>query len=201
MRGREIKHERITRKEMGYLVGFFLGDGYMFHDKRNRHYSVEFYLNSREKEAKDFICQLLRRMCLNPHLYADKRYNCIRIRVRSRRFFELMKAETRHIRDGTDFNLGVISGLIDSDGYVNKEKRYIQFQNTSIDIMGIMKRKLTSIGIESKIVERSLSKRDKKRSFRMYIPFKFMESDNISIKAGSQRTAQRGLLMRKHLQP
>ena len=32
--------------EKGYLFGLFEGDGYKYHDKKQRHYQVEFYLNS-----------------------------------------------------------------------------------------------------------------------------------------------------------
>lgn len=41
----------ISQKKLGYLVGFFIGDGYSNYNKKNRHYNVEFYFNSlRDKE-------------------------------------------------------------------------------------------------------------------------------------------------------
>ncbi len=185
MRGREIKISEVTEKEIGYLVGLFLGDGYIFHDKKNRHYSVEFYLHSNETETKDFIVSLLRKTNLRPSLYKDKRYSCIRIRVRSKRFFEFITKETRNIRNNTDFDIGFISGLIDSDGYVNMKKRYIQVQNTNPDIMVLLRKKLSLIGLKSEIKKRKKSRKDRKDSLRLYIPFKFMETNNISIKLGS----------------
>jgi intein-encoded DNA endonuclease-like protein len=128
----------------------------------------------------------LGKISLKPYLYKDKRYNCIRIRVRSKQFFEYVRNEIKCIRDNNDFNLGFISGLIDSDGHVNKEKRYIQFHNTDEDIMKVLKGRLDNIGLEGRIALRKRSKKDKKDSFRLYIPFKFVETKHISIKAGNQ---------------
>jgi hypothetical protein len=46
MRGREADFSELTEKEVGYLIGMILGDGYVFHDVKSRHYLVEIYLHS-----------------------------------------------------------------------------------------------------------------------------------------------------------
>jgi len=82
MRGREINLDNLTEIEKGYMFGLFEGDGYKIHDKKGRHYHIEFYFNS----VKDILIierikNLLIKIGTNPNLYKDKRYNCIRIRV------------------------------------------------------------------------------------------------------------------------
>ncbi len=45
----KISLDKLTDSEKGYLMGFFLGDGYSYYDKKYRHYVVEFYLHSETK--------------------------------------------------------------------------------------------------------------------------------------------------------
>ncbi len=44
MRGRVFNLKKLSKNEIGYIIGMFVGDGYSYHDKKYRHYSVEFYL-------------------------------------------------------------------------------------------------------------------------------------------------------------
>jgi len=47
----EIFPNNLDDKEVGYLIGFFIGDGYSY--IHNRHYVVEFYFNSiNDKQIK-----------------------------------------------------------------------------------------------------------------------------------------------------
>jgi len=53
MLGGENTFKNLKEEEKGYLLGFFEGEGYKYHDKKNRHYYVEFSLNS--KKDKEII--------------------------------------------------------------------------------------------------------------------------------------------------
>mgnify|MGYP002401761942 CR=1 FL=1 len=39
-----ISLDNISSKDIGYMIGLFIGDGYKIH--ADRHYQVEYYLNS-----------------------------------------------------------------------------------------------------------------------------------------------------------
>ncbi len=116
--------DNISSKEKGYLVGLFLGDGYAAYGKKDRHYNTEFYLNSiRDKDIQEFLISILTKMNLFTQISKDPRYNVNRIRISSRMFFEFLQKEvnafeTKGYSADKDFLLGVISGLIDSDGCV-----------------------------------------------------------------------------------
>ena len=67
-----------------------------------------------------------------------------------------------------EFNRGYVSGLIDSEGYINKEKSYIMIINTNKEVLDNCKKFLDLIKINSTISERKLSEKDKKKSYRIY---------------------------------
>lgn len=53
---------KISLSEIGYIKGFFIGDGYKYHDKRGRKYYVEFYTHSiRDKNILDFLFELTKK--------------------------------------------------------------------------------------------------------------------------------------------
>jgi len=183
MRGRELELENLSEKEKGYLFGLFEGDGYKIHDKKSRHYHVEFYLNSlKDKEIIDYLVNLLKKINLNPNLYQDKRYNCKRIRVYSKSFFNIIHKDVSQLNKDKNFGLGYVSGLIDSEGHVSKEKSYIMVINTKKEILEKCKNFLNELGINPVVNRRVLSKKDKIFSYRMYISVKFKRLNHLSIK-------------------
>ena len=183
MRGRELKLEKLKEKEKGYLFGLFEGDGYKIHDKKSRHYHVEFYLNSlKDIDIINYIVKLLMKINLKPNLYQDKRFNCKRIRVYSKKLFQIIEKNISLINKSKEFNLGFVSGLIDSEGYYNKEKSYIMVINTNLKILHECKNFLKKIRVESSISKRKPSKKDKLDSHRMYISVNFKKTPNLSIK-------------------
>jgi len=177
--------ELLNEKERGYLFGLFEGDGYKYHDKKSRHYHVEFYLNSlRDKKIISFLVCLLKKNMLNPSIYLDKRYNCKRIRVYNKSFFEIISKNIEIHNKSKEFNIGFVSGLIDSEGYVNNKKHYIMVINTNKKMLISCKKFLESIGILSSISKRTRSIKDKLDSYRMYISVNFKRLNHVSIKAG-----------------
>jgi hypothetical protein len=171
MRGRKSKVlliKEISNKELGYLIGLFAGDGYMFHDKKGRHYSVEFHLNSdRDKEIIKITLKLLERIGLKTMIYQDKRCNCKRIRTYSKEFFQLIKMES--YKEDSEFGIGFVSGFIDSDGYYNKKNSTLEIINTDMEKLKRAKAFLDKIKVNSVIKKRVFSKFDKKQSYRLRI--------------------------------
>ena len=183
MRGRELKLEKLSEKEKGYLFGLFEGDGYKFYDKKSRHYHVEFYLNSlKDKKIINYLVNLLKKINLKPNLYQDKRYNCKRVRVYSKNLFNVLHKDIFQLNKDKNYGIGYVSGLIDSEGHVNKEKSYIMVINTKREILEKCRNFLNELGINPIINQRVLSKKDKLFSYRMYISVKFKRLNHLSIK-------------------
>jgi len=173
----------LNEKEEGDLFGLFEGDGYKLYDKKSRHYQVEYYLNSlSDKPIISYLISLLNKLCLRYFLYQDKRFNCKRIRVYSKHLFEIIDKNILIESKSNDFCLGYVSGLIDSEGYVNNKKGYIMVINTNYSALDQCKRFLEKEGVSSSIKFRKLSKKDKKKSYRMYISVSFKNKPNLSIK-------------------
>jgi len=183
----KISLHKLNSKEIGYIFGLFEGDGYAYHDKKNRHYAVDFYLHStRDLDIIKFLIKLLKKIGCNPHIYQDKRYNCIRIRVKSKLFSEFIVRRKETF--DKDFILGFVSGLIDADGYVNFRKSYIQIINTDEALLIRTQKMLKFIGLSSSLRKKSISKKDKKSSYNLFITFKFVLMDSISLKVKRRKT-------------
>ena len=177
--------EKLSKREMGYLKGLFIGDGYKYHDKKNRKYYVEFYLNSiNDKEIIRFLILILKKAGLNIHYYKDKRFNCIRLRIVNKEFFELFDKNVKNLRLNKEGIIGFISGIIDAEGYVNKEKNFIEVVNTNLELIKFLNKELKFLGINSSIGKKFKSKKDKLPSYNLYISVNFKSIEHISIKAG-----------------
>jgi len=121
----EAQISKLSELEFGYLIGLFIGDGYSNYNKKDRHRYVEWYLNSkRDTKIIQYLCSLLEKMNLNPLLRKDKRYDVMRIRVNSKNLTILLLNKKEVIRKMKDANeptaIGLLSGFIDSEGYVGK---------------------------------------------------------------------------------
>jgi intein/homing endonuclease len=190
MRGGEyiLNLDKVNEKEKGYLLGLFKGDGYSFHNKKDRHYSVEFYLNSkRNLEIIKQVCLLIKKLNLNPLLMKDKRFECMRIRTNSKNFFNFINQDFNNNFDNTDFSIGFVSGFLDAEGYVNDEKKIMNIVNTNYDLIQTSSKILNRLGIKNKISLRKKSKKDKLPTYLITISVKFKSLNHLSIKAGSRR--------------
>lgn len=172
MRGGEyiLNLNNITEKEKGYLFGLFKGDGYSFHNKKDRHYSVEFYLNSkRNLKIIKFVCSIIKKLSLNPITMKDKRFECLRIRVNSKNLFNFINCDFKDYIKDKDFSVGFVSGFLDAEGYVNKKKSIINIVNTNLDLMKIVSKILKENDIENKILLRKKSVKDKQKMYIIHI--------------------------------
>lgn len=185
MRGREILFDNLSEKEKGYLFGLFEGDGYKIYNKKSRHYQVEFYFNSeKDVEIIEKVVVLLKKIRTAPSLYKDKRFKCMRIRVYSKNLFEVMGKNISFRNKTNDFKLGFVSGIIDSEGYVNVSKFMIMVVSTNRSVLELCKNFLFSVGVSCSISLRKISVKNKLKSYKMYISVSFKRLNHLSIKAG-----------------
>lgn len=167
------------------MKGLFVGDGYKYHDKKYRKYYVEFYLNSiKDREIIIFLTSLLKKLELNIYYYKDKRFNCIRLRVINKEFFKVFDKNVANININNEEFLGFVSGIIDSEGYVNIKKNLIEVVNTDFKLIEFLSKKLKRFRINSSISKKSPSERDKMPSYRLWISVNFKRLKHLSIKAG-----------------
>ena len=181
-----VRMEKLTQKEQGYLFGLFEGDGYKYHEIKNRRYRIDFFLNSiRDIKIIDFLSYLLKKLNLNVQIYQDKRFNCKRITVYSKGFFDKIEKNIELRNKSKEFNIGFVSGLIDSEGYVNHKKSMIMIINTNHKMLERCQKFLSSIEIKSSISKRKKSEKEILDSYRMYISVNFKRLKHLSLKAGA----------------
>jgi len=187
---KKLELEKLSQKELGYLVGLFDGDGHL--DNYCRHYDVDFHLNS--LKDRDIVCQLsliLKKIGLNSHIIKDKRFNCLKVKVSCKLFFQkILKLSANNLKD-KNFGLGYTSGIIDSDGYVNQIKRYIQITNTNRKLVKKVQTYLRMLGIESKITKKCKCMKDKLQRYSLYVPIKFLKTKNNSMKIKRMDSGER----------
>ena len=176
-----LKISNINDKEKGYILGLLAGDGYLFHDKKSRHYHIEFYLNSiKDKAIRDLIEEIIKKLELTPQKYFDKRFNCVRIRTYSKELYEYITK--RSYNENFDFKIGFVSGFIDSDGYYNKKKSTLVIINTNLEKIKLANLYLKDLGINSSINKKFMSKKYKNQPYNLYISVKFKSLKHLSQK-------------------
>lgn len=127
----------LDSSEEGYIYGFFVGDGYAYYNKKDRHYSVDFYLNAqKDKDIKERIVVLLKKIGLKYFEKKDKRSNSIRLRVHSKEFYYFIQNNSKKIENlpnlSYNYLIGYLSGFIDAEGYVTKGDIVITQKNKAI---------------------------------------------------------------------
>ncbi len=126
----KIKIDNRSEKEKGYLTGLFIGDGYRNYNKKDRHYNVEFYLNSsKDLDIQQYLIALLKKAKVYNSVFKDPRCNVNKIRASSKSLFYFFEGEWSLFREekvsNKEWELGVVSGFIDAEGYVGKGSIFI----------------------------------------------------------------------------
>lgn len=180
-----INLENIEEKEIGYLIGFFVGDGYRYYSKKDRHYMVEFCFNSlTDNKVAEIIGIILNQMGMKYFIKKDKRFNHFKIRVNSKKLMEfvenkLIEFEKSHF-PSKDYKLGLISGFIDADGYV-KHGELLLTQKNKETIMKFIKI-CESLGIPSRKIWSKRNYKSKSLVWRARISTKFKHLNHNSYK-------------------
>ena len=116
--------KELTKKELGYLIGVYIGDGYLYYHKKSRHYKVEFFLNSvKDLDIKEYLESLLSKFDVNIFIMKDKRSNVLKVYTNSKHLFNFINDEMKLIdrrKRNKDYCIGLISGFIDAEGYLRR---------------------------------------------------------------------------------
>jgi LAGLIDADG-like domain len=188
---RSVSLNKLTERELGYVIGMVNGDGYFYYEPHHRHYTVEFYLNSeRDQDVQEFLICLLTKCNLKINIRKDNRYKCNRLRIRSKIFYNFVKTSSQ-IKANKDFMIGFISGMIDSDGEVILRNKTTRISNTNKKLI----RKLIKYfkNLEIKVTVQKIAYKDKNWMdlYRILVPERFIKADNNSIKVKRMHFIQR----------
>jgi len=175
----------LSEKETGYLTGFFIGDGYCFYSKKDRHYMVEFCFSSlNDVEISKTIVSLIDKLGIKCFKVIDKRFNAFKIKSNSRKLMEFILAEKENfIKDkelSRAYKIGLISGFIDSDGYAKHGEILLTQKNRDILIKFL--RLTESLGIETKSIWSKKNYKTENLIWRARISTKFKHLKHNSYK-------------------
>ena len=116
-----FKIQKLSVHECGYLVGMYLGDGSIYVKEEKGIYRVTFYLNPTEKEIIIQLKNLLEKLNLKPHCYKATN-GSFKVEIYSKWFVDWIR-KINATNTNIEFARGMIEGLVDSDGYVEKNGR------------------------------------------------------------------------------
>jgi len=150
LRDYAIREEKLDRynavveesEDLGYLLGFFLGDGHAFLNNNGKSDigRVSFYVGSHETDVRDRLLDVVERVTgVRPTLGDDKR-GVQHLHLYSLQWAKLLsqcgKKDAKHLPQewlcsDQAYLRGLLQGLIDSDGHVDQGGR-LCFRNTSL---------------------------------------------------------------------
>jgi intein-encoded DNA endonuclease-like protein len=126
----------LTEKEQGYLVGFYIGDGNIFVDEKQGIYRMRYFLSLHEHNVLATLSKILSKIFKRLREYPGKD-NTFIVEVHSKQFLDFIKNIAN--KDGlyqsdkpVDFLKGLLEGLIDSDGHVQRNYTEITTMNAKL---------------------------------------------------------------------
>ncbi len=142
-----------------------------------------FTINSKKDfDIINFMCNILSKANLRPLIYKDKRFNCIRVRIRSKEFYIFIKTFDKKMLESKQLKIGFISGVIDAEGYVNLGKSVIEIINTNEEMLKKIKKYLQDLSIKTTLAKRKPSIKDRRPSYRLTVSVNFIKIRNHSLK-------------------
>ncbi len=131
-----IDLNKLSERERGYVCGFYVGDGNIFIYPKQWIYRVRFHTFIGEKHIQEKIVTLFRKLCNNIRIYETKDHTLI-IEIHSKDLVTGIQGLVT--KDGLykenlskNFLIGFIEGMIDSDGYVQRNYAEITTMNVRL---------------------------------------------------------------------
>ncbi len=126
----------LNRKENGYIIGFYVGDGNIFIKQKKGIYRLRYFLGLNEKPVQKALLDILNKICKSIRTYKDED-NTFVIEIHSKQLIEFIqktasKDGLKNISQDEDFLKGFVEGLIDSDGYVQRNYTEITTANSNL---------------------------------------------------------------------
>jgi len=188
----------LTEFEKGYIIGFFLGDGCFNFGRKTPRYIVRFYLDAeRDRDISTFLCSVLQKGRKRVSVF-NREANII-LRVSSKELVDFIQKYVEYKRSpdnrlekelskckeiSEEFQYGILSGVIDSDGHVHEhlgtEIKTVSdiLQQGILDVLKDLRIKATVKVIDA--MENSFSKRPR---YVIYIPSAEMKAHQNRIRS------------------
>ena len=127
-----------SEKELGYVVGFYVGDGSRIEEKRSGHFGAKFALDAKnDLDIASLLQTLFEKSGKRVTLYSVGSW--LTMKVYSKSLLKILQGYVEYVIDNEgkhkvlvnpsvwsrDFTLGFLGGIIDADGHVLKNKRRI----------------------------------------------------------------------------
>ena len=165
---KDLQLENANEEAIGELLGVFVGDGYIYLDRKAYKYSTRFFFNlTEEKYAKDLSDFFEENFSKKPNMRKEKYNRIITITYYTKRLYHFIlehvgwsisrniighnkKSRTvflKNINRSKKFKIGFLRGCLDSDGHISKNK--INFASASkrlIETIGLF---LEDVGIKN----------------------------------------------------
>lgn len=182
---RKLNLENLSKKEQGYLVGLFLGDGYAYYHKKERHYAVEFFLHSiRDQDIQNRLLLLLKKINLVCTVFKDPRYYVNRIRTSSKLFYKYLNLFEQNIflikRLGKEFSLGFLSGIIDAEGSTTHGSILVAQKDDAL--ANFIKNTCMRLGVDCRIWRSPNPKSDYIWRLRISTRFKYLQHSSEKVR-------------------
>jgi len=133
-----VKHSclwsKLSERDEGYLLDFFIGDGNIFIKESNGQYRVRMFCNKRETKIIAKVGDLLRQVCDNVREYVVENDGTIVLRVHSKALVGILRSKVdkdktlKTLEFPEETGIGLIEGLIDSDGYIRR--KYVEITSS-----------------------------------------------------------------------
>jgi len=159
--------------DIGKLIGLYIGDGWISHDGA----ALNLVFNSKEKELVKFVQKIAEeRFIASNSISLNEEHHFVRISIASRGLVEVVKEYVRGYGSlnkrlnskifarSLEFRKGVLIGMIESDGFLHKEKNYIILHLGNKDLILDILTLSRSLGINTTYFESKNSTGDKKKT-------------------------------------
>jgi hypothetical protein len=126
-----------SERELGYIVGFFVGDGSRIADARSGHCGARFAFDAKgDVEIASLLQRLFRKAGKSVTLYSEGTWLAMKVYSKGLLVFlqdfvryaecdgKVCKVLVNSLNWDRAFALGFVGGLIDADGHVYKNKRH-----------------------------------------------------------------------------
>ncbi|MEK6951451.1 MAG: LAGLIDADG family homing endonuclease [Nanoarchaeota archaeon] len=177
IRGRKINPVVLNLSDsevIGEFMGVFAGDGYYFYDKKRYKGKIRITFNRKEEKLVNYYAYAISKIISKkPRLYYLS--NIIILEITCKELSNLLKEYLMWEEGNKTYTIGLslnkkslskkfikgfVRGLIDSDGYVRKDRLEIYFGTTSTNLLNDIKKGFDTFKIDYKVYKQQRDNRE-----------------------------------------